>query len=208
MEELILEFLSSITDSPYLTTVLISMFPLIELKGAIPVGTALGLNLWQTAGLAYFGSTVICIPIFFLLIPVFNLLKKWKFIARIIQKIENVFKEKAAKVAKKSGDSQNTAVTKMLAWGVFIFVAIPLPLTGIWTGTAIAVFLGLRFKEAILPLALGNLTAGSIITLLTFLFKDYVEYIILGMFAFAIIMLIVFILKVAFSKTEDGRQKK
>ena len=208
MEELILEFLSSITDSPYLTTVLISMFPLIELKGAIPVGTALGLNLWQTAGLAYFGSTVICIPIFFLLIPVFNLLKKWKFIARIIQKIENVFKEKAAKVAKKSGDSQNIAVTKMLAWGVFIFVAIPLPLTGIWTGTAIAVFLGLRFKEAILPLALGNLTAGSIITLLTFLFKDYVEYIILGMFAFAIIMLIVCILKVAFSKTEDGRQKK
>ena len=208
MEELILEFLSSITDSPYLTTFLISMFPLIELKGAIPVGTALGLNLWQTAGLAYFGSTVICIPIFFLLIPVFNLLKRWKFIARIIQKIENVFKEKAAKVAEKSGDSQNTAVTKMLAWGVFIFVAIPLPLTGIWTGTAIAVFLGLRFKDAILPLALGNLTAGGIITLLTFLFKDYVEYIILGMFAFAIIMLIVFILKVAFSKTEDGGQKK
>ena len=91
----------------------------------------------------------------------------------------------------------------MLVLALYAFVAVPLPLTGVWTGTAIAVFLGLRFDRSILAIALGNLTAGSIITLLTFLFADYVEYIILGLFAFAIVMLIVFILKVALSKPES-----
>ena len=78
MKEVLTEFLQSITGNDYLTVILISMFPLIELKGAIPVGEALGLNLLQSAGLALVGSTLISIPIYFLLIPVFNLMKKWK----------------------------------------------------------------------------------------------------------------------------------
>ena len=203
MKEAIVEFLQSITDNPYLTVVLTSMFPLIELKGAIPVGTALGLGLWQTAGLAYIGSTIISLPIFFLLVPVFNLMKKWKPLSRLVEKIEGVFKRQAEKVRAKGGAGN---VKRMLSMGVYIFVALPLPLTGVWTGTAIAVFLGLNFKESILPIVFGNLTAGSIITLLTYLFKDYVEYIILGLFAVAIIMLIVFIVKVAISKPEQASE--
>ena len=60
---------------------------------------------------------------------------------------------------------------KMLMWGLFIFVAVPFPVTGVWTGTAIAVFLGMKFKDSFLPIVLGNLVAGSIITLLTFLLE-------------------------------------
>lgn len=200
MEEILLEFLQSITGNDILTVILISMFPLIELKGAIPVGEALGLNLWQSAGLAYIGSTLICIPIFFLLVPIFNLMKKWKPLYRLTEKIEGVFKRRADRL--KEGGEGEQKVRKMLVLGVFAFVAVPLPLTGVWTGTAIAVFLGLKFKECILSVTFGNLVAGSIITLLTWLFADYVEYIILGLFAFAIIMLIVFIIKVALSKPQ------
>ena len=200
MKEILLEFLQSITGNDILTVILISMFPLIELKGAIPVGEALGLNLWQSAGLAYIGSTLICIPIFFLLVPIFNLMKKWKPLYRLTEKIEGVFKRRADRL--KEGGEGEQKVRKMLVLGVFAFVAVPLPLTGVWTGTAIAVFLGLKFKECILSVTLGNLVAGSIITLLTWLFADYVEYIILGLFAFAIIMLIVFIIKVALSKPQ------
>ena len=58
------------------------------------------------------------------------------------------------KVRKRSGD--------ML--GVFVFIAIPLPMTGVWTGTAIAVFLGLKFRQVILPVLGGNLVAGLIIS--------------------------------------------
>ncbi|MBQ9710213.1 MAG: small multi-drug export protein [Clostridia bacterium] len=204
MKEAIVEFLQSITGNSFVTVALVSMFPLIELKGAIPIGEALGLNLWQSAGLAYVGSTVISIPIFFLLVPIFNLMKRWKPLYRLTEKIEGVFKRRAEKL-KDSGNGEEK-VRKMLILGVYAFIAVPLPLTGVWTGTAIAVFLGLKFKESILPIVLGNLTAGAAITLLTWLFADYVEYIILGMFAFAIIMLIVFIVKVALSKPDQGSE--
>ncbi|MBO7378000.1 MAG: small multi-drug export protein [Clostridia bacterium] len=204
MKEAIVNFLQSITGSPWATVAVFSMFPLIELKGAIPVGEALGLILWQTALLAYVGSTLVCVPVYFLLRPVFNLLKRWKAISRLVEKIEGVFSRRAARIAEKSGKSEGKALTGMLSLGVFAFVAVPLPLTGVWTGTAIAVFLGLKFKDTILPVMLGNLAAGSVITLLTFLFRDYVEYIILGLFAIAIIMLIVFIVRIARSKPEEN----
>ena len=204
MKEAIVNFLQSITGSPWATVAVFSMFPLIELKGAIPVGEALGLILWQTALLAYVGSTLVCVPVYFLLRPVFNLLKRWKAISRLVEKIEGVFSRRAARIAEKSGKSEGKALTGMLSLGVFAFVAVPLPLTGVWTGTAIAVFLGLKFKDTILPVMLGNLAAGSVITLLTFLFSDYDEYIILGLFAIAIIMLIVFIVRIARSKPEEN----
>ena len=80
---------------------------------------------------------------------------------------------------------------------LLLFVAVPFPVTGVWTGTAIAVFLSLRFREAILPLALGNLIAGSIITLLTYLFAAYVDIIIYVLLALALIMLAYTIYKIA-----------
>ena len=76
------EFLVELLGSPYLAVILVSMVPLIELKGAIPVGMteAFGLSLIETAAMAYLGSTVICVIIFFLLKPIFALLSKPVFI--------------------------------------------------------------------------------------------------------------------------------
>ena len=69
------------------------------------------------------------------------------------------------------------------------------------------VFLGLKLKEAVLPIAVGNLIAGTIITLLTFLFKDYINIIIYALFAIAIVMLIVFIVKIVCSKPIEQPSK-
>ena len=91
----------------------------------------------------------------------------------------------------------------MLIVGLFIFVAVPFPVTGVWTGTAIAVFLNMKFKDAFLPIVVGNLVAGSIITLLTFLLEPYVDYIILTLFAIAIVMLTIFIIKIIKAKPEQ-----
>ncbi|MBQ9481171.1 MAG: small multi-drug export protein [Clostridia bacterium] len=200
MKESIVEFLSSLTGNPRVTVILFSMFPLVELKGAIPVGEALGLGLWRSALLSYIGSTLIAVPVFFLLKPVFALMKKWKFIAGLVEKTENVFRRRAEKLAEKTDGNAGRRERVMLMVGVYAFIAVPLPLTGVWTGTAVAVFLGMKFREIIMPVTLGNLTAGAAITLLTYFFRDYVEYIILGLFALAIIMLAVFIIKVALSK--------
>ena len=181
-----------------LATLFVSMFPLIELKGAIPIGMGLfGMNLWETAGIAYLGSTLVSVAEFFILIPIFNLLKKIGFIRRLIEKIEQVFKDKAEEIAKKADGSAEKEARKIMMLSLFVFVAVPFPVTGVWTGTAIAVFLGLKFRESILPIAGGNLIAGVLITLLTMAFGSYVDYIIFALFAIAIVMLVIFIVKVA-----------
>ena len=181
-----------------LATLFVSMFPLIELKGAIPIGMGLfGMNLWETAGIAYLGSTLVSVAEFFILIPIFNLLKKIGFIKRLIEKIEQVFKDKAEEIAKKADGSAEKEARKIMMLSLFVFVAVPFPVTGVWTGTAIAVFLGLKFRESVLPIAGGNLIAGVLITLLTMAFGSYVDYIIYALFAIAIVMLVIFIVKVA-----------
>lgn len=200
MSEILLNFFLKITDNAKIITLILSMFPLIELKGAIPVGVSLGLNTVTSALLGYAGSSLVVIPLFFLLIPIFNLLKKIKFIKKLVEKIEGVFERKAAELAKKANGTADDKRRKMLIWGLFIFVAIPLPFTGVWTGTAIAVFLNMKFKDSFLPLVGGNLIAGTIITLLTLAFKNYVNIIIDVVFAIAVVMLLVFILKICFSK--------
>ncbi|MBQ2717071.1 MAG: small multi-drug export protein [Clostridia bacterium] len=207
MADIIVNFLQSFIKNDYLLVLLTSCFPLIELKGAIPIGTKLGLELLQTAPLAYLGSTLICIPIFFLLVPIFNLLKKIKFVGGFIEKVELVLKNKALKIAKKADGDADSAVKKIYMISLFIFVAVPFPVTGVWTGTAMAVFLGLKFRESILPLAVGNLIAGTIITILTYFFASYVDTIILILFAIAIVMLIVFIIKVATAKKDNADEK-
>ncbi len=210
MADLIEKFLHMFTDNNILSTILSSCFPLIELKGAIPVGTKLGLPLWQSAIFAYLGSTLVIIPIFFLLIPIFKLLKKIPGLGRFFLKLEIVLKNKAASVAKKSptGEASDEATLRVLRIALLIFVAVPLPLTGVWTGAAIAVFLGLSFKDSIIPLALGNFIAGGIITLMTLIFKDYVDIIINVIFALAVIMLFVTIIKVVRAKPEEDKENK
>lgn len=204
MAELIREFLSIFTSDGKIITLIVSMFPLVELKGAIPIGVSYGESLITSALLGYVGSTVVTIPLFFLLKPVFNLLKKIGFVKNLIEKIEAVFKRKAEKLAEKSNGEAEEKKRKMLIYGLFIFVAIPFPVTGVWTGTAIAVFLNMRFKDSFIPIAIGNLVAGSIITLLTFLLADYVDLIITALFLLAIIMLVVFIIKVVKSNPTDN----
>ena len=145
MAEFIREFLSIFTSDGKIITLIISMFPLIELKGAIPIGVSYGENLITSALLAYAGSSLIVIPLFFLLIPIFNLLKKIPFIKKLVEKIELVFKQKAEKLAQKSNGEAEDKKRKMLIIGLFIFVAVPFPVTGVWTGTCLAVALGLGF---------------------------------------------------------------
>ena len=74
--------------------------------------------------------------------------------------------------------------------GVFLFVAIPLPLTGVWTGTAVAVFLGLGFWKSLLAVSLGNISSGLIMTGLSILFKDNLN-LFLTIFMVAVLALLV-----------------
>ena len=199
--------LLDIFKNKYLATLFVSAFPLIELKGAIPIGKGLfGLGLMETAGIAYLGSTAAGILVFFLLKPVFALLKKIKGVETVILKSETFINKKAAGISAKTDGKTESKADLIKVAALFVFVAVPFPVTGVWTGAAIAVFLGMKFYKAIPALALGNLVAGAMITLLTFLFEPYVDIIIYALLAIVVIMLAITIIKIARSKPNDGEK--
>ncbi|MBO4594564.1 MAG: small multi-drug export protein [Clostridia bacterium] len=192
-------------------TFVMSLVPMIELKGGIVFALSVGLPPLYSFVLAYAGSSVVFALFFFLLVPVLNLLKKIKFVESFAEKIENYIKDRADRSLKERKDGNKKGLSeltlKMLA--VLIFVAIPLPLTGVWMGTAIAVFLGLKFHQAALPVCIGNLVAGLLILGLaefclwvagTTVILDYILW---GLLVLAIILLIVTIIRIG--KTKGGK---
>ncbi len=201
------EFISNLIGNEYLATILMSLFPLIELKGGIVFAQSAGIPPILSFLLAYVGSTIVFIPIYFLLKPILSLLKKIKWFNGFALKVEGYFQKKADETLKEQQEKRKSVKSgdflKIL--GVFIFVAIPLPMTGVWTGTAIAVFLGLKFKDSILPIVLGNFVAGILILILSLVCTaigislDLVLYI---LFALALVLLIVVIIKISRVKTD------
>ena len=125
-----------------------SMLPVLEVKAAIPVGLAMGLPLWETFFIALLGS---CIPVPFILLllrPFFHGCKGRPFFHRLAEKLEGRFQ-------KKSG-----GVRRYSLLGLFLFVAIPLPTTGVWTGSGIAAMLDLRIRHALPVIVAGNAVAA------------------------------------------------
>lgn len=140
-----------------LLTFLVAMVPVIELRGAIPIGVGFGVDL-KTAILVSIIGNIIPIPFILLFIKkIFEVLSRYsKFMARFIEKLK-------ARAANKS-----SAVEKGEFIGLFLFVAIPLPGTGAWTGSLIAAMLDIPPKKAFVPLALGVLGAACIISVVTY----------------------------------------
>jgi uncharacterized membrane protein len=146
MLEAITNYLSNIND--YFAVFMVSMMPIVELRGAIPIGVSMGLN-W---GLVYLISVVgNLIPVPFIILflrPILEFMKKTKLFGKFANWVHEHSMKKADNVVK----------YKVL--GLFLFVAIPIPGTGAWTGAAIAALLDLRLKNALPPILLGVLTAG------------------------------------------------
>lgn len=134
----------------------ISMLPIIELRGAIPVGLAFGLD-WYTAAICSMIGNLLPIPFILLFLDaVFKFMKKHNIFAGLVEKLE----EKAV--------SKSDKVTKYQFWSLVIFVAIPLPGTGAWTGALIASVMKMNKKQAMLSITLGVLIAAIIVTILTY----------------------------------------
>ena len=209
------DFIADLIGNDILATIIMSLVPMIELKGGIVFARGLGLGFFEALGLAFLGSSLVCVPIFFLLRPLLNLLKKIKWFNKFAIKVEGFFESKATETMEQRAKSQKKprkdSFLKKL--GVFIFVAIPLPLTGIWTGTAIAVFLNLKFKEAILPLLVGNLVAGVLISGLAQLCKTFwtiesLDYILYALFGIAVILFVITIIKLVKSKPKQEKTEE
>ncbi len=139
-----------------LYTLFISMVPVVELRGAIPIGIGLGLPLWLAVTVSIIGNLI---PIPFIIIfikKIFALMRKWDKLDGLVTKLEQ------------RAEKKSDTVKKYAFWGLFIFVAIPLPGTGGWTGALIAAMLDMPLKKAFPAILLGVLGAALIVSTVSY----------------------------------------
>lgn len=154
MKEALIQFVSSMPHE--LAVILLSMIPVAELRLAIPLAiTQYGMDPIESFIFCCIGN-LIPVPFIVLFIrKIFKWMKKFKAFRGIVEKIEE------------RGKSKRETVQKYKFWGLFLFVAIPLPGTGAWTGALIAGLMDMRLKKALPSITLGVITAGAVVTLMT-----------------------------------------
>ena len=157
MAEAITQWLLAAGEGKFIATMLISMLPIVELRVGLPAGVAMGLPLREAFLAAFLGNLL---PVPFLILftrKIFVWIRVH--IPRLGRWVDRL-EQKAW--------SKSDKVVRYQTWGLLLFVAIPLPGTGAWTGALIAAVLDLRLKNAIPAITLGVFTAGIIISLLTY----------------------------------------
>ena len=150
------QFLTDTTQGKMLLTMLVSMIPIIELRGGLPFGVAMGLPYYLAFPAAVVGNLIPAPFIIVYIRRIFELMRKYlPRLNGLVDKLERKAHLKGRKVQ------------KYQYLGLWLFVAIPLPGTGAWTGSLAAAFLGMRLKKAMPAVVLGVLTAGCIMLGLT-----------------------------------------
>lgn len=151
-------FVDNFSDvlSAELIAFIVSLLPVLELRGGLIVAKLLGIDFFKAFVICFIGN-LLPIPFILLFIrKIFALLKKIKWFKRLLEKLE------AKSIRKAEG------VKKYRLLGLFMFVAIPLPGTGAWTGALIADLLDIRIKHSFPAIALGVFVAGIIISALSY----------------------------------------
>jgi len=158
----------------YLTVFGVSMVPLIELRGAVPIGTALGLPWHWTLIISIIGN---CLPIPFILLFVKAVLtwmrgKDLKYKNKtLLRGSKNELFNKISQRLFEKAEKNRPKIEKYGAWGLFLFVAIPIPGTGAWTGALVASVFDMKKLPASISIFGGVLTAGVIMTILSQMFN-------------------------------------
>lgn len=141
--------------SKELIVFIVSMIPVLELRGSLLAAGFLKMNFASTYIIAVMGN-MLPIPFILLFIEkIFSWLKKTK-LKNLIEKMEN----KAL--------SKSDQIRKYGRFGLFLFVAIPLPGTGAWTGALASVLLRMKMRDSLFPIFMGVVTAGLIMSLISF----------------------------------------
>lgn len=139
-----------------LTVFIISLLPILELRGGMIAARLLEMDFLRAFIISYIGN-MIPIPFIILFIKkIFEFLRRFKFFEKIITKLE-------AKT-----ERNKDKVLRYKSWGLLIFVAIPLPGTGGWTGALMAALLDIPFKRSLPIIALGVFIAGLIMSFVTY----------------------------------------
>ncbi len=135
---------------------LVSMLPLVELRGGLLLAPILGIPMWTAIPICLAGN-ILPIPfVLWFITPIFSWLKTTKLFRPLVEKLEN----------KAMGKSEK--IEKYEFWGLVLFVGIPLPGTGAWTGALIASLLNIKVKKAFPAILIGLLLATTIMCTITY----------------------------------------
>lgn len=135
---------------------IVSMLPIVELRGGLPIASIMGIDYLPALALCILGNLFPIPFILLLIIPIFNWMKKTKLFSPMVNRLESKTLSKKEKLEK--GEF----------WGLMLFVGIPLPGTGAWTGALLAALLGIKFKKAILAIVLGVIIAAAIMSFISY----------------------------------------
>ena len=162
MTDYIVNALTGADLGAYFVTLIVSMIPVIELRGAIPLGVGLGLSHFDAMWVSMLGN-MLPVPFIILFIrPIFKwMTRKSEKLGRVVEKLEARAEGKWDKVH------------KYQFFGLAIFVGIPLPGTGAWTGALIAAVMDMRMRSALPSIALGVVMAGLLVTGITYGFTGF-----------------------------------
>lgn len=152
----IFEGLKSFTYGKELIVFIISLMPILELRGGLIAAALLGLDVIPAFIICLIGNLLPLPFILWFITPIFNKLKKTKHLSKFVTKIENKALEKKDKIEKAE------------FWGLLFFVGIPLPGTGGWTGCLIASLINMDKKKAMLAATFGVVLAGLIVGSVSF----------------------------------------
>ncbi|MDO5568918.1 MAG: small multi-drug export protein [bacterium] len=135
---------------------IISLMPILELRGGLIAASLLNVDLLQAFIICFVGN-IFPVPFILLFIEkLFNWLKKFKKSKKVVEKLE------------KKTLAKRSQIDKYGYWGIFIFVAIPLPGTGAWTGALLAMLLGMEKKKSFLAITVGVMVAGIIMSIFSY----------------------------------------
>lgn len=152
----------------YLITAIIGMIPVIELRGAIPIGVfTFHLSYLESFLCSFIGNII---PVYFIvkyIRPIFNFFRRWKPFRIVIDWATNKANKHIA---------EDKRLQTFVSLGIYLFVAIPVPGTGAWVGSLVANFLEIKPKKAVPIIIVGVLTAGIIVLALTAVANGGIQY--------------------------------
>lgn len=195
LQELLLEWF----HYPWIVVILLAALPIVEARLAIPMAIKFGYDGIVPFLLGFFGSSLFAPVLLLILIPFIKWLAKTRVFRRLGETLYEKFLHKSRSL--KSGASD----AKKMLW-LAVFVAIPLPLTGVWTGCAVASIIRLPYLKSLVSVVGGNAVACTILAVLSALFSETViNYIIVAIAIIAVIIVIALIIK-AFTGKKSAAQ--
>lgn len=159
MESLVTWFLNSPLGhhiSREMLVFIISLFPIMELRGGMLAASLLDVTMWKGIILSAIGNFVPLPFILFFIKKIFAALKRTRLFRPLVEKLE------------KRAMSKKDQIEKYEFWGLVLFVGVPLPVTGAWTGSLIAALIDMDLKKAIMAELVGICLAAVIMTIVSY----------------------------------------